>query len=234
VKKEKIIVYWGSKNKEHLRATEPTDVFKEYCKDKDINKYEHVRCPDFLDSLKNTYAIHSTYATDMSFDREKGSLNIDNTQNFYDNNIIFRDTEIGMVTLLDETIFFTEEKKLNIEVMPAHLEDNSFTKNTIFIPGVMDIASWFRPIDITFYFRKDSDSIRVCLDDAVMYVKFHTDKEIEFVKYEVTARCRELIDTCTISRDNKGITKKLKYYYNLFSKNNMKSKVLAEIKNNIC
>ena len=128
---------------------------------------------------------------------------------------------------------FTEEDGLEVTQTHAFLEDSDFVRDTITIPGTMDISKWYRPCEHSFRLRKGVDSFELGLDETAFYLDFNTDKKIKFVKYEMSERLRELSKNCANSKFEKRKILQLSYYYGLFKSNNYKEQVLKEIRKNV-
>jgi len=230
---KEVIVYWGCTAKEALAAKEPEKVLVRHAKGKNPIQCDYLRCPAYKDTLKNTFAMLSLWSFNLILDRKQKMVRTNMSQEFFDRNILVRDCDVGLASIKQEYLFFTEEKGLEISSLSAHLEENDFATNTTVIPGRMDIYSWFRVVEIAFHFNKDTDEVNINQDDALLYIRFHTNKKIRFVKYEMTERIKDLSKQCTATRENKGVPRKLLYYYDLFNRSKIRNKILKEIQKNI-
>lgn len=225
-------VYWSCLNKEHLRAIKPKSVIQEYSRDKKLEDYTYLRCPAFIDTLKNTYSLKSLY--EVSLWLEDKNLYCDLTQDFYNQNLQLRNRENKLVSLDHKYIFFTDEPSLTMSIQQPFLEQNDFANKSILVTGEMDIGKWFRPLDLAFHFKNDVNSISFEKDDNLMYAKFHTNKPIKFYRFYPTDKLQQyMIDAICIRNYTGKIMKTLDYYYKIFKNNNMKKEILTEIKNNI-
>jgi len=226
---KEIIVYWATTSDEGLRAEEPKNVLKEYVKDKDLNSYAYLRCPAFKDELKNVFSVASIY--DIKFDlSEDKQININNTQEFFNSKIGIRDLASSSISIEDYITLFTEEDDLEVSQLPAFMEDNDFLNSTTLIVGKMNIGKWFRPIEPAFHIKR---GMSLKYKDIMYYVKFHTESRIKFVRFENKQRIQALAKQCISTREDKGFTAKLSWYYDIFTRNNLKKKVLDEIKANL-
>jgi hypothetical protein len=230
---KEVVVYWGCASKASLGAKEPEKVLLRHSVGKNPSECQYLRCPAYKDSLRNTFAMLSLWGFSLTLDRKHQLMKTDLSQEFFDSAIVVRSIDVGLVTIVQSYLFFTEEEGMEISTTPAYLEENDFVTKTTVIPGRMDISSWFRVIEVAFHFNKNSEEIDIKLDDALIYMKFHTDKRIKFVRYECTDRLMEMSNQCTQTREYKGVAKKLSYYYDLFNRSKIRKKILKEIKKNI-
>ena len=232
-KKEEIVVYWSCVNDEFMRMDEPFNVLREYKKDKNIEDNLHLHCPAFKEILNNKFGVRSLYEYDITINRDKGTAQSSMGQAFFDEFFFQRSRDWSLMSMQTFIYFFTEEEGLEISQMGGFLEDTDFTKNSMVIPGKMDISKWFRPLELAVKLRKGVDVLKVSQGEPLFYISFNTDKKIKFVKYKTTPKLVECKTNCTATRDNKPRLNKLSYYYGLFTKHNMSKRILTEIKKNI-
>ena len=233
---KEVVVYWAYSNNESMRGKEPYSVLKKHVKDlaKDSPSESdgvYMKCPAFQSLLKNVYAVYSLFDFELSVDRANNHITSSLVE--FEKTIEVRGENLTLFSISAFLNLFTEEDGLEVSQISAFLEDNEFVRDTITIPGRLDISKWYRPIEQAVRFRKGVDKISVGLDDVVFYLDFNTEKKIKFVRYEMSERLEELASKCVRSKDEKRKVKKLSYYYGLFKRNNYKEKVLEEIKKNI-
>lgn len=226
-----VTVYWSCSNKESLRAEEPFNVIQKHIQDVGKEDNNYLKCPAFRDTLSNVYGVGSIY--DFDFVRDVKQKRIASSLNDIDELITLRDSNLQLISINTFLHLFTEEDGIEVTQTAAFLEDSKFVRDTITIPGKMDISKWYRPLEQSFRIRNGVEKIDVGLGDPVFYISFNTDKKIKFVRYEMSERCKELAKMCVNSNKNKRKASPLSYYYGLFKKNNYKDKVLKEIKKNI-
>ena len=229
---DEIVVYWSTPNVGSLRSKEPEEVLKEFSKGKDVNEYGYLRCPAFKDELENVFAVKSLFPVKVTCDN--GDVTIDNTQDFFNENVLVRGVGSNLISILQGVYLFTEEPGLEVSQTSAFLDDNHFLRNSILVPGKMDISSWFRKFEASFHISKESNYVDIKAEDVIYYINFHTDKKIKFIRFEWTERLGELTNMCVSTRDSKGfVATKLSYFYDIFKRNNMKKKVMEEINKNL-
>lgn len=232
-KKEEIVVYWSCANDEFMRMDEPFNVLKEYKKDKNIEDNGYLHCPAFKEILNNKFGVRSLYEYDITINRDQGTAQSSLSQTFFDEFFLPRSKDWSLISMSTWIYFFTEEEGLEISQMGGFLEDTDFTKNTMVIPGKMDISKWFRPLELPVKLRKGVDVLKVSQGEPLFYISFNTDKKIKFVKYKTTPELVSHATDCTSIMQNKPRLNKLSYYYGLFTKHNMSKRILTEIKKNI-
>jgi hypothetical protein len=232
-KKEEIVVYWSCGNDEFLRMEEPFNVLKEYRKDKNIDDNAHLQCPAFKDIVNNTFGVRSLYEYDITINRDKCTAQSSMSQTLFDAFFMPRSKDWSLISMNTFIFFFTEEEGLEMSQMGGFLEDTDFTKNTMVIPGKMDISKWYRPLELAVKLRKGVDVLKVSQGEPLFYISFNTDKKIKFVKYKTTPQLDAYNKDCTATKENKPKLNKLSYYYGLFTKHNMSKRILTEIKKSI-
>lgn len=225
---KEVIVYWGCRKPEEFRAPEPRHVLSNYLRGKDKETYDYITCPGFLESMKNVYSIDSMY--DFELDIVDGGIKTQHPPEFLQHLFIFRSPESRIVSVKADYYLFSEDPDLDITVGDAFFSQTEFTNNTIMIPGVMSISNWYRPLEAAFHLKDNETKLKVATGDPLMYVKFHTDKKIRFVKYEVTDELEAIMTKCTHTQDWKEKPNKLKWYYDLFVKHHLRKKILTKIK----
>jgi hypothetical protein len=198
------------------------------------------KCPSVINTLKNTFAVRSAIDFNIEWTgQEFSSDNID-----VKNERIFnpRDVVTGLVSVVTPTniICFTEEPSLKMEVKNATYAKNDFSNKAVLVEGEVDIGKWFRPTDLSFFFRQPSSKIDVRMGDNLFYIKFNTDKKVILKKYQTTNelyRIQQEIFTFRqdLIRFYKGynLKDKLENYYAAFKNSRYKKHILKEIKNNL-
>ena len=107
------------------------------------------------------------------------------------------------------------------------------------VPGEYDIGRWCRTLESAFLIKKDVGKINIHRGDDFLYVKFHTDENIQLKKFFYTKELDEIVTSCISSRMFKGNcdgSRKdmpLEYYYNMFYESKIRTEILKHIKNNL-
>ena len=155
-------------------------------------------------------------------------------QRFFNTELLIRDAKQGLVTFQHpDNIFYTDCTDLELELLPAYLHNNDFTKNGFVIPGKFNIGKHIpRRLEAAYKFA-DKTAIKINADDAMLYVKFNTDEEIKFVKFIVNDEYRYLLRDVLEVREYTSRIHPLSWWYDLVKRNNYKKYFLNIIKKNI-
>jgi hypothetical protein len=227
-----INVYWACIDENWMLAREPEPVRDSLLKlniitndpDTHINK-----CPAFQDHIKNLYGLKSIYNYDLSFsDNQIRSNSYD--QNFFDKMISIRSIDNKFLSYKMKYIFFTDGDSLRTTFYEfPFLEDNDFSKKCIPLTAEFDIGKWFRNTEYPFILKKEFNSLNIKEGDVYSYMRFHTDKKINFKQFRFSNLLHEYrLDGFNLT--NVKSFKKLKNYYSCFKN---KELILKEIKNNL-
>lgn len=217
-----------------MKAEEPSSIMKKIKEYEKINKTDFLFCPAVRDANKNTFCLKFPYTYNIKKSSEQNSFYTDHRdQKFFNDHVLIRNLEKNFISILNNFIFFTEEKELKItsQIQP-YLENNEINEKTINIPASYDIGKWFRPLEWAFFLKDGCDEINFKEGDIYQYIKFDTDEKIIFKKFIPSETIHFMAKSC-IEANNSFPEKKrsLSQYYNLF---NIKKKILKEIKENLC
>lgn len=228
-----INVYWASAEKEWMLATAPESVASTFYK-KDLidlnNRNSQINfCPAFNDQLKNLFAIRSLYNYEFYLDGENITSN-DYNQEFYDDHVLIRSYEKRFFSFRNSFIFFTDCPSLKVSFYEfPYFEDNNITQRCIPVAGQFDIGKWFRGTEFAFYLKQNFDSFKIEKDEIYSYLRFHTDKKINFTQFYYSDKLRQFNQ-----ERFEAISKisRLKYLENYYKMLRHKKLILKEIKDN--
>lgn len=241
-----IKVYWSTTPEfvANLRAQEPEsvlkrEILKKKARDASVKHQkgernsEYEKCPAYQDVLRNIYSINSAYDFDFYVENDKiKSKNY--TAEQIGQRIDIRSADNRLFGINHEYILFTEESSLKVNILPAFMESEGFAKENVVIPGTIDIGKWFRPLDCAWHFTKYSgDSFSIKQGDPLYYLQFETEDKIEFVQFDMTQDLTRYMGYVLNSKFFKTKLYRLEDYYNMFTKNKLKNKIVSEIKKNI-
>lgn len=235
---EKLKVYWAVSN--HMQGQmvsqslyfEPSPVnnrtvFTDYATDHKHNNFK--LCPSYLDHIHNLYALH--FPIDYSVNLENGARPETFDQRFFENFAFVREKD--MMGFNVRYVFYCEEP-LTMSVTPAYLEDNNITQTTTIYPGQFDIGQWFRNTDCAFQIKKGVRRLDFKRGDVYNYVRFHTDREIELVRFEYVQEIAHIAHDLLASKMILGNrSPKLSYYYEIFKQSCWRNKLNRLIKENL-
>ena len=198
-------------------------------RNKNLKNKAYQSCTAFRESSKNIYFFKQPLSTYIKFD-DHGNIVENNDYQYYINressllNCFSCDFDFGW-------IFYSEES-LVIKWTDTYMH-NTTTKQFGFLnSGSFDISRWFRPLNLTYHLWENVKEFKTEKDDPAAYIEFLTDKEIILKPFLLT---QEIIN---ISKAGEEIVKNksnqsLSELYNIFIKNNLKTALIKEIKNNI-
>jgi hypothetical protein len=113
--------------------------------------------------------------------------------------------------------------------MPAFYHDNDLNNHYI-TSGKFNISKWFRPLYPNIILK--GSKLKIEKGDALFYIKFHTNENINFKHFEQTEYLNSLSKDCLNVKSvipHMGLDK----LYKLFTRRNQNKKVLREIKKNL-
>jgi len=176
-----ITVYWipinlklNSLDAEDIIYLPPESAYKYFLEKNKDQKY--LKCPAFVDYLKNTYIIKAPYDIDISID-ETGFVKTNKfTQEFFEKNITWEQKEKNkFVFQVMPRYFFVTKSKLSVKisVSPMLFQKNDFA----IIPGEFDISKWIRPINCAFEVFDVPTVISFKREQPLFMVKFETDSK---------------------------------------------------------
>jgi len=229
-----ITIYWACLEEEWMRCKEPSSVVKHFYETHSCSSTNKLMgmnfCPSFNLSLKNTYELKSLY--NYNFNVVDGRVVSDmHDQNFYNNHVIERSIEEKFFSFSQMKVFFTEEKSLKMTVGQfPFLEDNNITKRCAVLPGTFDIGKWFRPIDFSFYLKKDYNEFKILEEEIYSYITFHTEQSIDFKQFYPSPTIKQLLSDVLLSKKYLIGKRSLENFYSMFK---TKSMAIKEIKKNL-
>lgn len=206
--------------------SKPTKLSLDFSKDYN-NSF--VVCPAYQDEISNTFELKFPNTYNIALGENLSSPDYD--QKYFDEMINIRSIEDKLISYNLRYLFYSEES-VEVSMTPAYLTTNEFTQKTTLIPGKFDIGQWFRPMDCSFIMK--SNQLQLKENDTYAYVKFHTNKKIDFVNFyrsESIIRLQNDLFKTRMYRPKK--IKPLSYFYQLYNKIRFKSLIDKEVKANI-
>jgi len=229
-----INVYWTCIENEWMRASAPEPVSSTFYKDRKYDKTQpninmH-HCPSFNLHLENMFALRSIYS--YKFGVVNGDVvSNDYDQSFFARHVNIKSIEQKLFSFQQSFIFFTDDESLKATMsLPPYFEDNDITKRCVVLPGELDIGKWFRNTDLAFYLKSGYNEFNIEEGDIYSYIKFHTDKKINFIQFKQNERLTSFLIDGIASKNNKKKIFSIEKYYAMFR---TKKIILEEIKKNI-
>lgn len=224
-----INVYWACLEEEWLRAKEPENLLKNFLTNKNFLETSVKDCPMTKKYFKNMFYIRSIYDFEIFFNDDK-IFSKKYNQVFFDNHVLLRSLNEKTLSFSQKFIFFTDQNSLEVSLFFPFLEDNNITKRCIVFPGKFDIGKWYRPIDFAIKLKNDYKSFKIEEEEIFYYIKFETEKKINFIQYRTNDMLKNYIDDFLNCKNNSNKIKSIENFYNM-SKN--KKNILKEIQKNI-
>jgi len=230
-----INVYWTCLEEEWMRAEQPISVSKQYYNKFPPNNKNDLsainRCPAVNDYMKNLYSVKSLYK--YEFYIEDGAIKTKYyTEKFFDDHVVIRSLENKMFSFTQKYIFFTDSDSLEMSLYETPIfENNNITKNCHLIPGKFDIGKWYINTEFPFHLKSDSNNFIVDFNEIIYYIRFHSDKKINFIQYRMNNQLHQYLDETRAFSINTG---KVRYSMTNFYKGfKLKKLIISEIKKNI-
>ena len=236
-----ITVYWSCNQfngPSALRVDEPLPLQNDFFGRFPANQQDgYPRCPSVRDFFTNLYGLKSVYDYRIDFDLDSNnSIRSGDYSSEFLQQLQIRNLDSALFSWMTNYVFFTDADSLKIEITPAFMENNDFVNKTILISGVFDIGKWYRPIDCAFHLKNRKSSVQFLMKDMIMYLRFRTDKKINFKYFTYSLGLHEFTAQLMTIKDFKYDIKEtstLSYYYNIFAKRKFKKKVLEMIRSNL-
>jgi hypothetical protein len=231
-----INVYWACYEDEWIRSSEPEKVSERFYKQEIISKDKNSPialnyCPAFNKQIQNLYAIKSIYDYSFFIQNDICTSNMYD-QSFFDKHLNIRSIEKKFFSFRNKYIFFTDQKSLNMTAYEYPLfEQNEISQKCIPVSGQYDIGKWFRPLEFPFILKNEFDSLEIKYQDVLYYLRFYTNKKINFKQFIINNKIENMINSTVASTYNHNQTfKNLENFYKMFKG---KDYILNEIKQNL-
>lgn len=145
-----------------------------------------LRCPAFVDSLRNTYLIRSPYS--MTIHIVDGVVTVDGFgQDFFDTNVVVHSANV--LGLPPRYVFIADEP-VELELLPTILCGGSMQV----VVGKFDISKWIRPVELAFV--TGSPKIVIKRGDPLYCVRFNTSKEVKLEQTVISELHLNAISAC--------------------------------------
>ena len=183
----------------------------------------YFKCPGFLNYVKNIYTLNAPF--DIDAELINGQFY---NQLYQRKSASIKDAET--INIATNWIFFAEDT-LYIESMPPFMHNLSLHNSGFYVPGTFDISKWFRPLEYAYQLWPGVTTLQAREGDPLIYLKVNTEEPVEFKRFYMTDRIRDISKGCIRMKQFKSI-KNLSKLYDIFTPNYRKL-LLKEIKNNL-
>ena len=245
-KKEKITVYWSPWSIPEKTAAMMLLDFKPKSLMSDIQKRKaknpiiplslsveggnYQSCSALHTFAKNMFILKSPISAEIELD-ENGTIIKDSAISGW---FLERISSIENSFSLDLDIgwlFFSEET-LSVEITTPYMHKTTYQDYGFTPAAQMDISSWFRPVPAIFQLWENVKKIKIQENEPLLYIKFNTDKEIEFKRFLITPAIFNKSIACTTHKRTFKF-QSLEKLYKMFHSNGLRDQVLKEIKENL-
>lgn len=194
---------------------------------------QFTKCPAYQNVTSTTFAISSPFEFVLRSNGEQFHFDIPYmNREFLDKYFLIRDVKSKLFTYKTPFVFFCEES-LDMQETGAFFNQNDFINKSLVIPGKYNIGKWFRPLELPFFFKNGIEKIEVKENDVLFYVNFLTDKKVILKRFHYTKEMDELSKEMAGLKRFKTHFKDLSWFYDIFQKNNIKKRIINNIKDNL-
>ena len=199
-----VVVYWANipdgEVDWSILFEDPVSLIHELSLNKNRNNPDNnlLRCPAFTDVTKNLFIIKSPLNSAASFITEDGkvSAEMDGGNGKW---VVNRPPSISnnFLTSFSHPIVFFAEENLDVMISDPYFSKSSHKSWGAVVPGVYNCGSWFRPIQIEFNVWPGITDVSIKEGESLAYIKFFTDKNIIFKRFNMTEELNDLAKTCS-------------------------------------
>lgn len=235
--KNEVIVYWASVNesdaeKWDILFHQPDNLLDELFEQRDKNNSNNfLRCPANKQFIKNIFVMRNLLETKYEIKETefipKGSsfLGIEKPH-------LPTLKNQPLIELPLDTIFFTEEKDLEMSLTSPFFHYAPHTQFASLVPGRFNINKWFRTMNLEFNVWASSKKFEIGHLEPIAYFNFHTDKNVKLVRFNFTPTLRKIDRVIS----NSSIWEKMKtldWRYARFDKSGIRKMIMSEISKNL-
>lgn len=198
------------------------------------NRDNFSNCPAFTNSVKNTFLFSSPTNCAVEFHGDKILDTAAEKQMIgYISPTLKQPSILNSYTVnLDINWIFFSEHDQEIETRHPFLHHSPISDYGYYVPGNMNIGSWFRPLEYAFQCWPNVQELKVAQGDPLLYVNFPSDEKIVLKRFRLTDELFDASISC-IRLKFYWREKNLKKLYNIFRAAQMHKHILSEIKKNI-
>ena len=213
-------VYWTPDTNDspefEILFSEPESLFKHLQKTREGSL--HMKCPAFVDFVKNIYVIKSPIDMEISVNRKDKSMQVAGITEKLGTFVINRIGDVGekspLALSLPPAYIFYSNDDIDMESMHAFMEVNDSISNLMSVPGTYNISKWIRSIDFSAEIKDENKPIKIKKGDVLFYVKFRTkdDSKVELERVLLTEELKYAARACfSVKQHIKNIPLKTLY-----------------------
>jgi len=226
-------VYYSYSGKHGMMyGNEPVLAKKLFLEGRDSKELGFMRCPAFADHLKNVYSISVQHSIDLDIQDEFLTSNT-MPQEFFDTQVKTFSGKERIYGFPQRLVFIAEDDSLEMSEESPFLSETQWSRDTNVIPGKLDIGKYFRALHCAFVIKKGVKKLKIEEGEPFFYLRFHTDKKIDFIPFYWTEEIDHIIKNFRFAGGENNEFHKwkpLKFYYDIVKKKNIKKLIMREIK----
>lgn len=236
--KQPIKVYYTSLQNDgsDMHVTEPVPVLdmlrKQHVKTTDDSEGDHnwKVCPSIKDYYHNVFAV--TAPQRLRLILEDGKLvSPDLTPENYNSRVNTHASNVGLFGISYAWFFAADTDSLMLEQLHPVMSGSDFSHKVDVMQGHLDCGKYFRPFEVAFKLKPSTTEINIEAGDALFYVKFRSDRPIQFVRAIADVPLLDFISAKTgLATRQKNKHSVLKMHYDLFIQSKARKRILAMLK----
>jgi len=201
-----LTVYWsGIRNSEldlSLFYEEPTSLMHELSLNKNKNNLDDnfLRCPAVVDLNKNLFVVKNPVKTSASFviegDNVSSKMESKGAGWFVNRPPSLRNQ---LLAGYDYSLIFFAEEEVEVMTTSPYFSQTPHRSWGAIVPGVFNIGSWFRPINMEFNVWEGIKNVSLEEGEHMAYIKFFTEKNVVFQRFSMTEELYSQAKTCSAS-----------------------------------
>jgi hypothetical protein len=236
-RKSEVIVYFATvneteKTKWDILYHKPESLLRNLNKIKNKDeKNNFLKCPANTQFIKNIYVMHNMLESEYI-------IHEDSIEPVGESYVAFNVTHNPtlknqkLIDLSIDTIFFTEEKDLEMSITSPFFSHTPHLQYGSLVPGRFNINKWFRNVNLEFNLWESTKVFKIGHLEPLVYFNFHTTKTVELKQFVLSDRARKIM-TANFELTSMEKLKSLAWRYARFEKANMQKVIMNEISKNL-
>lgn len=203
-------------------------VNKEYAIKEKNNQYPLIKCPAFREHFKNTFSIKSNYDYKFQITKDKLIYSEDYDEKFFNDTFVLRNMTENLVSLKFNYFHMIPDESVLVSQIHPTLGKGDLVKKSNIVPGSFNAYLHPRSVESAFWLNDNNYDIK--RGDDLFYLKFHTDKKINFKRIHPHRDIINLMTNFITHRNYSRSVFSLDYWYDFSSKTKINKRLLDIIK----